>query len=49
VTSILAELTRRVTFKVLQFVHVENKMQVLLDLAVAAWIPIVTRTPNTIK
>ena len=35
--------------KVLQFVQVENKMQVLLDLAVAASIPIVTKTPNTIK
>ena len=35
--------------KVFQFVQVENKMQVLLDLAVAAFIPIVTKTPNTIK
>jgi hypothetical protein len=35
--------------KVLQFVQVENKMQVLLDLAVAASVPIVTKTPNTIK
>ncbi len=35
--------------KVLQFAQVENKMQVLLDLAVAASIPIVTKTPNTIK
>ena len=35
--------------KVFQFVQVENKMQVLLDLAVAASIPIVTKTPNTIK
>jgi hypothetical protein len=35
--------------KVLQFVQVENKMQVLLDLAVAASIPIVTKTPNTLK
>ena len=35
--------------KVLQFVQVENKMQVLLDLAVAASIPIVTKTPNTIN
>jgi len=35
--------------KVFQFVQVENKMQVLLDLAMAASIPIVTKTPNTIK
>jgi len=35
--------------KVFQFVQVENKMQLLLDLAVAASIPIVTKTPNTIK
>jgi predicted secreted protein len=35
--------------KVLQFVQIENKMQVLLDLAVAASVPIVTKTPNTIK
>lgn len=35
--------------KVLQFVQVENKMQVLLDLAVAASIPIVTKSTNTIK
>ena len=35
--------------KVFQFVQVENKMLVLLDLAVAASIPIVTKTPNTLK
>jgi hypothetical protein len=35
--------------KVLQFVQIENKMQVLLDLALAASVPIVTKTPNTIK
>jgi hypothetical protein len=35
--------------KVLQFVQVENKMLVLLDLAVAASIPIVTKTSNTMK
>lgn len=35
--------------KVFQFVQIENKMQVLLDLAVAASIPIVTKTPNTIQ
>jgi hypothetical protein len=35
--------------KVFQFVQVENKMQLLLDLAVASSIPIVTKTPNTIK
>ena len=33
--------------KVFQFVQVENKMQVLLDLALASSIPIVTKTPNT--
>jgi hypothetical protein len=33
--------------KVFQFVQVENKMQVLLDLAVAASIPIVTKAPGT--
>ncbi len=33
--------------KVFQFVQVENKMQVLLDLAVAASIPIVTKEPGT--
>jgi hypothetical protein len=32
--------------KVFQFCQVENKMQVLLDLAMAASIPIVTKTPN---
>ena len=35
--------------KVLQFAQIENKMLVLLDLAVAASIPIVTKTPKTIK
>ena len=34
--------------KVFQFVQIENKMQTLLDLAVAASIPIVTKTPNTL-
>jgi hypothetical protein len=33
--------------KVFQFVQVENKIQTLLDLALAASIPIVTKTPNT--
>jgi Spy/CpxP family protein refolding chaperone len=33
--------------KVFQFVQIENKMQVLLDLAVAASIPIVTKAPGT--
>jgi hypothetical protein len=32
--------------KVFQFVQVENKMQALLDVAVAASIPIVTKTPH---
>lgn len=35
--------------KVFQFVQVENKMQVLLDLAVASSIPIVTKTPNAMN
>jgi hypothetical protein len=35
--------------KVLQFVQVENKVQALLDVAAAASIPIVTKTPNTLK
>jgi Spy/CpxP family protein refolding chaperone len=35
--------------KVFQFVQVENKTQALLDVAAAASIPIVTRTPNTLK
>ena len=35
--------------KVLQFAQIENKMLVLLDLAVAASIPIVTKAPNTIE
>ena len=35
--------------KVFQFVQIENKMQALLDVAVAASIPIVTKTPNTLK
>jgi hypothetical protein len=33
--------------KVFQFVQVENKIQSLLDVAAAASIPIVTKTPNT--
>jgi hypothetical protein len=33
--------------KVFQFVQVENKVQALLDVAAAASIPIVTKTPNT--
>ena len=32
--------------KVFQFVQVENKIQALLDVAAAASIPIVTKTPN---
>jgi hypothetical protein len=35
--------------KVFQFVQVENKIQTLLDLFVASSIPIVTKTPNTLK
>jgi hypothetical protein len=35
--------------KVFQFVQVENKIQSLLDVAAAASIPIVTKTPNTTK
>jgi len=35
--------------KVFQFVQVENKTQALLDVAAAASIPIVTKTPNTLK
>ena len=35
--------------KVFQFVQIENKMQALLDVALAASIPIVTKTPNTLK
>ena len=35
--------------KVFQFVQVENKIQALLDVAAAASIPIVTKTPNTPK
>ena len=35
--------------KVFQFVQVENKVQALLDVAAAATIPIVTKTPNTLK
>lgn len=37
------------TVKVFQWVQVENKVQVLVDLAAAAAIPIVTTTPNTLK
>jgi len=33
--------------KVFQFVQVENKIAALLDLAAAASVPIVTKTPNT--
>jgi hypothetical protein len=32
---------------VFQFVQVENKIQSLLDVAAAASIPMVTKTPNT--
>jgi hypothetical protein len=35
--------------KVFQFVQVENKTQALLDVAAAASIPIVTKTPNTLN
>jgi hypothetical protein len=35
--------------KVFQFVQVENKVQALLDVAAAASIPVVTKTPNTLK
>lgn len=35
--------------KVFQFVQVENKIQALLDVAAAATIPIVTKTPNIVK
>ena len=35
--------------KVFQFVQIENKIQALLDVALAASIPIVTKTPNTLK
>jgi len=35
--------------KVFQFLQVENKTQALLDVAAAASIPIVTKTPNTLK
>jgi Spy/CpxP family protein refolding chaperone len=35
--------------KVFQFVQIENKMQALLDVALAASIPIVTKTPNTLQ
>ena len=35
--------------KVFQFVQVENKTQALLDVAAAASIPIVTKTPNTLE
>ena len=35
--------------KVFQFVQVENKIQALLDVAAAATIPIVTKTPNITK
>jgi hypothetical protein len=37
------------SMKVAQFVQVENKTQALLDVAAAASIPIVTKTPNTLK
>ena len=35
--------------KVFQFVQVENKIMSLLDLAAAASVPIVTKTPNTLQ
>jgi hypothetical protein len=35
--------------KVFQFVQVENKIQALLDVAAAASVPIVTKTPNISK
>ena len=35
--------------KVFQFVQVENKIQALLDVAAAVAIPIVSKTPNTLK
>jgi len=35
--------------KVFQFVQVENKTQALLDVAAAASIPIVTKTPSTLQ
>jgi hypothetical protein len=35
--------------KVFQFVQVENKIQALLDVSAAVGIPIVTKTPNTLK
>lgn len=35
--------------KVFQFVQVENKIQALLDVAAAASVPIVTKTPNVSK
>jgi hypothetical protein len=35
--------------KVFQWVQVENKVQVLVDLATATGIPIVTKTPNTLN
>lgn len=37
------------TVKVFQWVQVENKVQVLVDLAAASQVPIVTTTPNTLK
>ncbi len=37
------------TLKVAQWVQVESTIQVLVDLAAAAEIPIVTKTPNTLK
>jgi hypothetical protein len=35
--------------KVAQFVQVENKIRALLDMAVAASVPLVTKTPNIVK
>jgi hypothetical protein len=35
--------------KVFQFVQVENKIQALLDVTAAVAIPIVSKTPNTLK
>lgn len=35
--------------KVAQFVQIDNKIRALLDVAVAASVPLVTKTPNTVK
>jgi hypothetical protein len=47
--NLLARRGILVTRAELQFVQIENKLQVRLDLAVAASIPIVTKMPNTIN